>query len=382
LRGKALRGKASRAMALIFSLVLLGLLELSIRAVTGILDLNLDVVVVHPELGRAELKRQIYVRDRYLLWRMKPGLEGEFVSPVVVPEGRRRPKFEVITNSRGFQGQEFEERKPEGVLRIVCMGNSSTFGWGVPPDSSYPRLLEKILEESSGGDVEVINAGVPGYSSLQGLVLFEREISTLEPDIVTVSYGANDGHMTSSTDYELMSEMEGPIGAVQEAFSRFHIYKLLRYAVVTFEAGERDRHGPEKAVRRVSPRESEENLKDLIGEIREAGAYAVLIELLPSQETGGWKPYEKILRKLSLAEEVPLVSTGELFRNFLEGATPLDENKRAMMDRTREIYGSGTIERHPDIYVRLDRVHPSTLGHLLIAETLVDTVSAIVGERE
>ena len=52
--------------------------------------------------------------------------------------------FYVTTNSIGLRSPEIRQNKPD--LRIVCLGDSVTFGWGVPEEDSYPRQLEHLLK--------------------------------------------------------------------------------------------------------------------------------------------------------------------------------------------------------------------------------------------
>ena len=357
----------------LFFLLILLLMELGARVTVFLLDLELDIVVVHPNLGQAELKKQIYANDRYLLWKMKPDLDGRFVSPAFVPEGREAPVFQVRTNTRGFRGPDFPENKPDRVLRVICMGNSSTFGWGVPVDSCYTGLLGGMLEEHLDQKVEVINAGVPGYTSVQALLLLEKEILDLSPDLITLSCGANDNHPASRSDTELIREREGFIGGMQEFLANFELYRLLRFLVISLKVktGEDSPAGGPAVRRRVKPAEFQATVKQIIARAKDAGPACVLVEILPEEE--GWDPYRLSLRRISLETGVPLLETGLLFGNFLESPDSAGGLKKAIIEATKSRYGEEVLARHPGMFLRLDRVHPTSLGHLLIAEALADT---------
>ncbi|MCA9404619.1 MAG: hypothetical protein KC897_12600, partial [Candidatus Omnitrophica bacterium] len=78
-------------------------------------------------------------------------------------------------------------------VRVICLGASPTFGWGVQQQETYAQDLERRLQSGSGSNrVEVINAGQIGYSSYQGVRYFQDVILPLRPDIITVSYVIND----------------------------------------------------------------------------------------------------------------------------------------------------------------------------------------------
>jgi acyl-CoA thioesterase I len=75
--------------------------------------------------------------------------------------------------------------------RVVALGDSLTAGLGIPPEQAYPALLQQKLKEA-GYDLEVINAGVSGDTSADGL---RRANWALEGDVrlLILALGANDG---------------------------------------------------------------------------------------------------------------------------------------------------------------------------------------------
>ena len=110
-----------------------------------------------------------------------------------------------VSNSLGFRSPEFSLQRSPGTLRVVCFGDSSTFGIGSTMQDTWPSQLQSIIENdyrfTDFGDVEVINADVPGYSSYQGLQHMRQEIDRLKPDLVMASYANNDfWHWDQMTD--------------------------------------------------------------------------------------------------------------------------------------------------------------------------------------
>lgn len=95
-------------------------------------------------------------------------------------------------NEQGFRGEEIERNSNQTKIRIACLGGSTTYSDGVKDyKESYPFLLQSFLGEM-GQKVEVINAGVPGYNSLQNLKNYELRIKHLEPDYIVLYQGIND----------------------------------------------------------------------------------------------------------------------------------------------------------------------------------------------
>jgi lysophospholipase L1-like esterase len=95
-------------------------------------------------------------------------------------------------NARGYRGQDVAIPKPEGIFRIVALGGSTTYGHALTAVEAYPAQLQRLLRETSGDRIEVVNLGVPGYFSLDSLVHLATRGVALEPDVVVVYDGVND----------------------------------------------------------------------------------------------------------------------------------------------------------------------------------------------
>ncbi len=97
----------------------------------------------------------------------------------------------VVINQQGFRDKEYG---PKGeAFRILAVGDSFTFGWGVDQDKSYPKILEaKLKDEKIPIDVEVLNLGVPGTSTIHQYHALKEKYMKLRPDIVVIGYLVND----------------------------------------------------------------------------------------------------------------------------------------------------------------------------------------------
>jgi lysophospholipase L1-like esterase len=96
----------------------------------------------------------------------------------------RTPEFayEVETNSLGFRDREFSTTR-SSASRIVALGDSFTYGWGVAAGESWPKRLEENLGSTS---VEIANLGVPGAGPADYAHIAQRAIAVLQPDMVVV----------------------------------------------------------------------------------------------------------------------------------------------------------------------------------------------------
>lgn len=92
-------------------------------------------------------------------------------------------------NRWGFRGHDFALSKPDGVIRIVCLGESTTFGQPCDDDESiWPARLEQRLTEI-GRRVQVINASAPGQTIEQSIAKLD-DLRRFDPDLVVVYHAA------------------------------------------------------------------------------------------------------------------------------------------------------------------------------------------------
>jgi lysophospholipase L1-like esterase len=157
------------AFLLVASLILLFV----IGEVMASLLLPKPIVWRHPQ--------ERYVHDASLHHRLKPN-QVTFTHAAGV-----------TTNSYGLRDEEFTLKPLPGVLRILCLGDSLTFGNGVAVSETYPKRLEAILNASSGRlGYQVINAGVPAYDTWQEVAYLRQHGLALDPALVIVGFYAND----------------------------------------------------------------------------------------------------------------------------------------------------------------------------------------------
>ncbi|HNR35697.1 MAG TPA: GDSL-type esterase/lipase family protein [Candidatus Hydrogenedentes bacterium] len=96
----------------------------------------------------------------------------------------------VNTNNFGYRGADIVVPKPAGVLRIVCIGGSTTEEG--EENATYPKLLEDRLRASFPGKaIEVVNCGVSGMTTVRHLLKL-AEYLRFEPDLLVVYEGVND----------------------------------------------------------------------------------------------------------------------------------------------------------------------------------------------
>lgn len=158
-------------------------------------ELSLNIVVmslgVLLSLLAAELLSRIFVP----IYLVKPHPKGLYVNDpdlgYILSKNfyarHQHPDYDVIidTNSDGFRGGEITAKRPD-TFRILVLGDSIAWGYGVGFEDSFPRQLEEMLNENLDANFEVINAAVPGYGTDQELDLLKKLGLDYQLDLIIV----------------------------------------------------------------------------------------------------------------------------------------------------------------------------------------------------
>lgn len=122
---------------------------------------------------------EVYEYDPVLFWKLKPG-------QTCLTKINRKP---VHVNNFGFRGKEIALEKPRDCIRILSVGDSRTYGWGVADDETYSAVLEKELNQrlrKRGLCVQILNNGVNAYSYPQIYESIRKNIERYNIDMVVV----------------------------------------------------------------------------------------------------------------------------------------------------------------------------------------------------
>lgn len=206
--------------------------------------------------------REPYIPDPLAFWKANPEYRSRAEEAGTGVVGLdRRPQI-------GIFDQEHVGAKPPGVFRIAFMGDSQVISSGLEVyagKSTYPKVLETSLHEiglggPEGQPVQVINAGMSGHSSWQGLMLARSEVLPLEPDLVVLAFGYHDSNPSLSPDKEVLTDSL-LTWRVRTLMYRSRICLLLRAAILRFQAFRNDRPHSKRLCPRVAPKEFAENLR-------------------------------------------------------------------------------------------------------------------------
>ena len=318
---------------------------------------SLDLFVATPQQKAQVANPQqsaIFEGDPLLLWRLKPNLDHALWDFTVVS-----------TNAQNLRADHAIKTKAAGAVRIVCLGDSVTFGYRVPPvwperpndyDREwvpYPMLLEKNLRAANPArEIEVINMAVPGYTSHQGLAWLQRDIDDLQPDLLIVSFGWNDVSFSDVPDREAIRTTSYAVAVrwvIDHSQAFAHATKWLR----SRKQGQTLAPGG-KPVPRVSEQEYLDNMNAIVNVALEKGA-GVIVIAAPYRDNVTNPPEAKLMAR---------------YRQVLRAEM---ERKRISFLEITEL----TEAAHPSNLGWFgELIHPNHMGHRLMTAELLELLAS------
>ncbi|MFH1385362.1 MAG: SGNH/GDSL hydrolase family protein [Candidatus Omnitrophota bacterium] len=267
-------------------------------------------------------------------------------------------------------------RKPSDTVRIICLGTSSTQGW--PNAISYPQILEELLKKNlkqknlkNSKTYEVINAGVGGYNSFKVLIYFKDILLKFNPDIVTLYLGSNDSNYPSCnnlTDKDVYEYIKTSVNKYPSVNSNYNLttflslspfvandvtYKILKqlyksrlFFAVSNGVGYLKNKIKNKNVMEVPPDLFKEVLTEFVTLAKNNNFTLVIIPEAHSLSE------PEILQQISIMEEI------------------------ASRYNIRLIDVQSVLRRSRDKKVFHDYVHPTVLGHKIIAQEIYESLVA------
>lgn len=110
-------------------------------------------------------------------------------------------------NSAGFRDRDFPIQKDPEKKRIIFLGDSVVYGYGIELKDTLPKQLEAVFDKHRK-PIEVLNFGVSGYEAEQEVEFFKDSGLIYQPDMVIVGYTLNDVRC-ASLELDKLSEEAG-----------------------------------------------------------------------------------------------------------------------------------------------------------------------------
>lgn len=283
-RRKAAGSPLAKLISLAFGILLFFIIEAAARLVFP--QTHLDSVL------------SILQQDPVLYWRNRSNLNVAFAGAQVHTD-----RFGFRTGAQ--KKADLRIKRPE-TFRIVSLGASPTFGWGVEYVQTYPYRLERTFEQNGCNGVKAINAGMIGYSSHQGTLLLSETILDLKPDLITVSYVINDidkyrFYLTNGKPDRLTQPQSPLTIALSNILLRFRMVTVMQQTWQTatnkrssFQGRSIEVYKPQSV--RVTPDNYRQNIIKIIDLAERRGIHVVLL-VMPVNLPVGEQPFANAVQK-------------------------------------------------------------------------------------
>jgi lysophospholipase L1-like esterase len=257
----------------------------------------------------------------------------------------------VRINSGGLRGPEYQIAKPPGTLRVLLVGDSFTFGYGVAEDSTYGRYLEELLRVPSPScpRPEVLNAGVNGYNARQEVAFIRRLGLRYNPDIVILGFTPNDLLLESQA--RLVPNRQ----ILKEVVARSAVYQFLapriRSLLLRGESHRYDavmsRLGAEPDSHAVAAWDSVRNVLRELQTAARAAHFTPVVVALPIEQQVQAGPSGWLSRSFQSVQEQTGLLTVDLLPEFFRAAG-----------------------RHQALFLEEPTKHPNPQGHRIAAQEI------------
>lgn len=310
-----------------------------------------------------------FVEADYVLYKMKPDISVDVINTANKIELKKEMRIHIETNKDGYRTKTLPVEKPENSCRIVCLGDSTTFGWGVNQNERFSYFLEESLnEDQSLKTYDVMNFGIPGYTIYHGIQTYLHYVQKYHPDFVIVTFGANDGRLISETVKTALFQPSS-VQRLQSIFRHFHTYRFFRKHLLRLAQSKSGAENKDTAVREIkkvpfiSISEYKQYVRQFIEITRKNNSKLILLGLCC--------PADYLARMNLVAREhtipfmdgmhvliqaLPEIEAGNLYPELAE--------------YYRRLYGDDVLTAKRIYYVTNDTCHPNILGHRILADKL------------
>ena len=287
-----------------------------------------------------------YEPSRELGWVLKPNLDWQGME-VGIP-------FRTDAEGHRVHGDGSGGASPA----VDAIGDSSTFGFGVPESDTYPAQLERKLRASTGdGSLRVRNLGVPGYTAYEARILAERDMP--RAPVTLVMMGFNDHFPATRTRFT-------SLWVRRAAYACFRS----RACALLFDRATRSDPdvppAPPKVASRyvpdVSPDEYRDQLVRAIRALRAEGSEPILLVYPSIAMTDGLRQQIADYWKQPLDQVDANLAAHTQYQQLTREVAA--EQKVRLVDLPPVFDAAGNVRLH------FDWVHPNAEGQALIAETV------------
>jgi hypothetical protein len=257
------------------------------------------------------------------------------------------------TNSQRFRNDgDFTKGVPPGKTRIICSGDSFTFGFGVDNEHTWPQLLA-----SQASNIETVNMGQGGYGADQAYLWYKRDgvamdhdiqiLALIYPDLYRMQHSSFNGYgkpiLSVENDHVVATNVPVPrsmevwaprLARVENALSNLTVTRLLRGALKLNAVGA---IAPSAERNERTAGVASHMLDDLLATNRARSSVFVLV-YLPIQQELSWKStgyWREILAEYARQHRVLYIDLSDDFRRL-----PSEESEKLFIANASGVQGA------------------------------------------
>jgi hypothetical protein len=274
-------------------------------------------------------------------------------------------KLSTRRNSLGLRDREYAREKPAGTKRILVIGDSVTYGYGVPDElAPFTERLERALnreDEGTGPPVEILNAGIPGSLTTEWVQLFTLLSGAFEPDAVVLVFFLRDGTRTAAKPFfdSIRDELEARHDS--SGLYRFsYLFRLFR------DLRDRD-HFSSTYSRAIED--------SYLGNAEQTAEWAIakenILEIAALARASGIETAVVVFPILvELNERYPFARVCDVIVDFCR------ENELRVLDLRPAFLGKDA----PDLWVSPLDQHPNAIAHRIAANALLPLMKELIAD--
>ncbi len=271
-------------------------------------------------------------------------------------------------NIYGLRGTDFSEKKTSNTLRILFIGDSITFGWGVESDDKiFPGIIERALNNNRDWKtikkVEVLNGGISGSVPEDWINLWNRVGRKYQPDVVIVVYFLRDGisYMSIPNFFNRIRNKIVKKNQSSWIYKHSYLFRIVKDKLDKYE---------------ISQKYTSNFVQSYLGN---------------EKETKRWKQSQKLLLKLfrlikNESSDVGFVVfpiLAELNKNypFFEVCNHIEKFVSNYQIPTHNLIQAFMGHSGPSLWVSAYDQHPNEKAHQIAAQSMLPFVEHLITER-
>jgi lysophospholipase L1-like esterase len=186
------------------------LIVLIVTLIICLIGLELAVRVIYPKVNVSVLDKEVFIEDNLLGYKLRPNVN---IDKVVLSQ-----RYATRSNRMGLRNDvDYDNKTHKNILRILGLGDSVAYGFGVNIEETYLKALEAKLNttlKKRKKSAQVINAAFPGWGIAQELLFLKSQGLNYQPDIILVGFVSDDiyrngRYYETALNYKEQNEQRG-----------------------------------------------------------------------------------------------------------------------------------------------------------------------------